>query len=44
LEEIEGQENVGIAFDNMVIRPDNLPVISTMYPALKRSVVSLMVA
>jgi hypothetical protein len=36
LEEIEGEERVGIAFDNMVVRPDNLNAISNMYPALKR--------
>jgi hypothetical protein len=36
LEEIEGEERVGIAFDNMVVRPDNLHAISNMYPALKR--------
>jgi hypothetical protein len=36
LEEIEGEERVGIAFDNMVVRPDNLHAIRNMYPALKR--------
>lgn len=40
LEEIEGQEvegaAVGIAFDNMVVRPDSLHTISSIYPALKR--------
>jgi hypothetical protein len=36
LEEIEEVEGVGIAFDNMVVRPDNLHNISSMYPVLKR--------
>jgi len=36
LEEIKGKPNVGIAFDNMVVRPDNLKMIPSIYPALAR--------
>jgi len=35
LEEIENEENVGIAFDNMVLRPDNYQQLRLIYPALK---------
>eukprot|EP00092_Neocalanus_flemingeri_P001499 GFUD01001600.1.p1 GENE.GFUD01001600.1~~GFUD01001600.1.p1 ORF type:complete len:865 (+),score=362.31 GFUD01001600.1:341-2935(+) len=36
LGEIAGKANVGIAFDNMVVRPDNMKMIPSMYPALVR--------
>jgi len=36
LEEIEGQANVGIAFDNMVVNPQTMKNIPAIYPALKR--------
>jgi len=35
LDEIENEENVGIAFDNMVLRPDDYQQIRLIYPALK---------
>jgi len=36
LSEIEGNQNVGIAFDNMVVSPDTMNLIPGMYPALVR--------
>ena len=36
LDEIQGKPNVGIAFDNMVVRPDNMKMIPSIYPALAR--------
>eukprot|EP00090_Calanus_glacialis_P004185 TRINITY_DN13097_c0_g1_i2.p1 TRINITY_DN13097_c0_g1~~TRINITY_DN13097_c0_g1_i2.p1 ORF type:complete len:896 (-),score=340.30 TRINITY_DN13097_c0_g1_i2:90-2777(-) len=36
LDEIRGKPNVGIAFDNMVVRPDNMKMIPSIYPALAR--------
>jgi len=36
LEEIRGKANVGIAFDNMVITPNNMKMIPSIYPALTR--------
>ena len=36
LTEIRGKPNVGIAFDNMVVRPDNMKIIPSLYPALVR--------
>ena len=36
LDEIRGKPNVGIAFDNMVVRPDNMKMIPGIYPALTR--------
>jgi hypothetical protein len=35
LEEIENEENVGIAFDNLVVNPSNMQQIRLLYPALK---------
>jgi len=35
LEEIENEENVGIAFDNLVVNPSNVQQIRLLYPALK---------
>ena len=36
LNEIEGKPSVGIAFDNMVVKPDNMEMIPSIYPALTR--------
>ncbi|XP_023347836.1 zinc phosphodiesterase ELAC protein 2-like [Eurytemora carolleeae] len=36
LDEIQGKENVGIAFDNMVVNPVSMRTIPGLYPALKR--------
>ena len=38
LDEIEGQDNVGIAFDNMVVNPETMKNIPATYPALKRCI------
>jgi ribonuclease Z len=35
LDEIENEENVGVAFDNLVVNPDNLHQLRLLYPALK---------
>jgi len=36
LEEIQGKPDVGITFDTMVVRPDNMKMIPSIYPALAR--------
>ena len=36
LEEIEGHDNVGIAFDNMTVDRNSMTTIRSLYPALKR--------
>jgi len=36
LDEIEGQINVGIAFDNLVVNPETMKNIPATYPAFKR--------
>jgi len=36
LEEIQGKPDVGITFDTMVVRPDNMWMIPSIYPALAR--------
>ena len=36
LDEINGQNNVGISFDNMVVSPKTMRFIPSIYPALKR--------
>ena len=38
LDEIEGQDNVGIAFDNLVVNPETMKNIPATYPAFKRLV------
>jgi len=34
--EMEGEPNVGIAFDNLVVNPDNLEQLPYLYPGLKQ--------
>lgn len=36
MEEIQGKPNVGIAFDNMVVRPNNVHLIPSIYAPLAR--------
>ena len=36
LEELSGRKKVGIAFDNMVIKPHLLNTIPGIYPAISR--------
>merc|ERR1719483_1987360 len=36
LHEMEGKPNMGIAFDNMVVRPDTMEMIPSLYPTLAR--------
>jgi hypothetical protein len=35
-DEIKGKPTVGIAFDKMVVRPDNMKMIPSIYPTLSR--------
>jgi len=36
LGEVKGKDNVGVAFDNMVVGPNNMRMIKNTYPALER--------